>query len=208
MREKLEPYIEENAYAQILSRYHFRKGDEARIRELAKRLLSAAEPALYYAPCGPAEPLRLAVLVTLGAGVDELQRVCTEEERLSESYMIECIAMELLGNAYEQSAEKIYSHYGLWTGRFSFLGDRTPIEEMEMLFEILNPREISYNQAYMLTPKKTVAFYTTLMEKRQESYCNQCETCRNTRCAHRKAHLTYGYQQIFGRKEDGKIQRR
>lgn len=208
MRENLKPYIEESAYAQMLSRYHFRESDEEQIRGLTKRLLLTAEPALYYAPCDPEEQSRLAVLVTLGAGVDELQRICTEEGRLGESYMIECIAMELLGNAYEQSAEKIYGHYGLWAGRFAFIGDTVPIEEMKTLFGILKPQEISYNQAYMLTPKKTVAFYTTLTEKRQESYCNQCENCRNARCAHRKAHLTYGYQQIFRKKENGRIQRR
>lgn len=201
MREKLKPYIEESAYRQIMSRYHFRKSDEAQIRALTDRLIPEVEAVLYHAPYSPEEQSRLAVLVTLGSGVDDLQRACTEEGYLSESYMIECIAMELLGNAYEQSAEKIHDHYGLWISRFDFLGDAEPIEEMETLFDILKPQEVSYNQAYMITPKKTVAFYTTLIEKRQEAYCNQCAACSNTRCAHRKAHLTYGYQQIFGRRE-------
>lgn len=197
MREKLELYMEANMCAQILSRYHFSEGDEARICALTDRLLLAAAPVLYHAPCSPGEQERLAVLVTLGAGVDELQEACTKEERLTESYMVECIAMELLKNAYEQSAERIHEHYGLWPGRFSFLGSETPIEEADALFRILKPVEISYNQAYMFMPKKTVAFYTTLTEKRRESYCNQCETCRNTKCANRKTHFTYGYQQIF-----------
>ncbi len=201
MRETLEPYMEAGAYAQMLSRYHFRQSDEEKLRMLTDLLLREAEPALYYAPYRPEDSSRLAVLVTLGAGVDELQRRYTEEGRLSESYMIECIAMELLGSAYEQSAERIHDHYGLWIGGFAFLGDQEPIEEMEELFRVLKPRDIFYNQAYMLTPKKTVAFYTTLTKKRQEAYCNQCESCRNTKCAHRRAHLTYGYQQIFGRRK-------
>ena len=208
MREKLKPYIEEDAYAQILSRYHFEKKDEGKIRALTECLFSAAAPVLYYAPIGPKEQSRLAVLVTLGAGVDELQDACTKEGRLGESYMVECIAMELLGNAYEQSAERIHDHYGLWIGGFDFLGSTVPIEEMETLFCILEPQEVSYNQAYMLTPKKTVAFYTDLTEVRQESYCNQCAACRNTKCAHRRAPLTYGYQQIFGKRENGRIQER
>lgn len=202
MREKLELHIEEGMYAQILSRYHFEQRDEGQIRVLADLLLSVANPILYYAPFGQKEKSRLAVLVTLGAGVDKEQDACVEEGRLGESYMVECIAMELLGNAYEQSAERIYGHYGLWVGRFAFLGSDTPIEETKTLFGILRPQEISYNQAYMFTPRKTVAFYTTLTEKRQESYCNQCDTCRNTKCAHRKAHLTYGYQKIFGKRAD------
>lgn len=200
MREKLELYLEDNACAQMRSRYHFSKGDEARIRALTDRLLSVAEPVLYYAPKSAGEQGCLAVLVTLGAGVDELQDACTKDGLLGESYMVECIAMELLGSAYEQSAERIYGHYGLWPGRFAFLGSERPIEETEVLFRMLRPADISYNQAYMFTPKKTVAFYTTLTAKRQESYCNQCETCRNTRCANRRASLTYGYQQIFGKR--------
>lgn len=199
MREKLKPYIAEDAYAQILSRYHFEKGNEGQIRALTDRLLSVAVPALYYGPLDAEEQRRLAVLVTLGAGVDELQDAYMQEGRLGESYMVECIAMELLGNAYEQSAERIHDRYGLWLGRFDFLGSSSPIEEMQRLFAILEPQDVSYNQAYMLTPKKTVAFYADLKEKRQESYCNQCDSCRNTKCAHRKAHLTYGYQQIFGK---------
>lgn len=199
MREKLEPYIAEDAYAQILSRYHFEKGNEGQIRALTERLLSVAAPALYYGPLDSGDQRRLAVLVTLGAGVDELQDAYTQEGQLGESYMVECIAMELLGNAYEQSAERIHDRYGLWLGRFDFLGSGSPIEEMQSLFAILEPQDVSYNRAYMLTPKKTVAFYADLKEKRQESYCNQCDSCRNTKCAHRKAHLTYGYQQIFGK---------
>lgn len=198
MRETLNPYIAENAYQYILSRYHFQKTDEAQIRSLTKCLLQTGEPMVYYAPCSPQEDSRLAVLVTLGAGVDELQEKYTEAEHLTESYMIECIAMELLKNAYEQAAEKIYGHYGLWMGGFDFLGDSVPIEQMKILFEILEPEEISYNQAYMLTPKKTVAFYTMLTDSRRAAYCNLCETCSHIKCVHRKGNLTYGYQRIFG----------
>ena len=129
MREKLNLYMEEKSFAQILSRYHFRKSDEAQIRGLTECLMQTAEPALYYAPCTQEDAKRLAVLVTLGAGVDEMQRVCTEKGQLSESYMIECIALELLVIAYEQSAEKIYSHFWLWTVEFAFLVVRVPIEE-------------------------------------------------------------------------------
>ena len=78
MREKLEPYIAEDAYAQILSRYHFEKGNEGQIRALTERLLSVAAPALYYGPLDSGDQRRLAVLVTLGAGVDELQDAYTQ----------------------------------------------------------------------------------------------------------------------------------
>lgn len=201
MREILQPYIEESAYKQILSHYHFHSTDEAEIRFLTKRLLQDASPAVYFGRRMPEEESRLAVLVTLGAGVDELQEAHTVRGELMESYMIECIAMELLKNAYEQTADIIYRHCGFWMGGFDFLGDTVPIERMEEVFAILNPAEITYNQAYMLTPKKTVAFYTTLTDSRKKAYCNVCSACSHTKCVHRRGNLTYGYQRIFGEYE-------
>ena len=83
MREKLNLYMEEKSLAQILSRYHFRKSDEAQIRGLTECLMQTAEPALYYAPCTQEDVRRLAVLVTLGAGVDEMQSAFTQKGQLS-----------------------------------------------------------------------------------------------------------------------------
>lgn len=203
MREALHPYITENVYDQILSCYHFQEKEEPLIRSLTERIYQAADSAVYFAYKSPREESRLAVLVTLGVGVDDLQEEYNAAGHLTESYMIECIAMELLKNAYEQAAEKIYGHYGLWMNGFDFLGDRVPIEEMEEMFAILEPEEISYNQAYMLTPKKTVAFYTTLTDIREAAFCNLCSTCSHTKCIHRRGNLTYGYQRIFGEHRTG-----
>lgn len=198
MRKTLHPYIAENVCQQILSRYHFQETDALQIRSLIKQLYQVMDAAVYFGCKSPEEQSRLAVLVTLGAGVDDLQEEYTVGEHLTESYMIECISMELLKNAYEQAAEKIYNHYGLWMGEFDFLGEKVPIEIMEEMFTILEPEEISYNQAYMLIPKKTVAFYTTLTDSRKKAYCNMCRTCSHTKCVHRQGNLTYGYQRIFG----------
>lgn len=198
MRETLQPYMIESAYRQILSRYHFHSTEEAEIRFLTERLLQTASPVVYFGRKVPEGESRLAVLVTLGIGVDNLQETYTARGELMESYMIECIAMELLKNAYEQAADIIYSHCGLWMGGFDFLGDTVPLEKMEEVFAILKPEEISYNQAYMLTPKKTVAFYTTLTDSRKAAYCNVCSTCSHTKCVHRRGNLTYGYQRIYG----------
>lgn len=197
MRERLHPYIDENAMPQIVSRYHFRKQDEDKMQVLIQRLCQISEAVVYFAD-KEQEETRLAVLVTLGAGVDALQEEYTAAGQLTESYMIECIAMELLKNAYEQAADRIYNYYGLWMEGFDFLGERVPMEAMEEMFALLKPEEISYNQAYMLTPKKTVAFYTTLTDSRKTAYCNLCRTCSHTKCIHRKGNLTYGYQRIFG----------
>ncbi len=197
MREILHPYIADGAYQQILSHYHFQQRDEDKIHILTQQLLQVTDGVVYYAD-DYLQKSRLVVLVTLGAGVDALQEEYTAAGQLTESYMIECIAMELLKNAYEQAADLIYSHYGCWMDGFDFLGEIVPIESMKELFAILEPEEISYNQAYMITPKKTAAFYTTLTDSRKTAYCNLCDMCSHTKCVHRKGNLTYGYQRIFG----------
>ena len=197
MRETLQPYIAEDGYRQILPRYHFQEKEEDLIRSLTKQLYQVLDSATYFACKSPREENRLAVLVTLGSGVDHLQEAYTKAGQLTEGYMIECIAMKLLKNAYEQAADKIYSHYGRWAGRFEFLGEAVPIEALEEMFTILEPKEISYNQAYMLMPKKTAAFFTTLTENRQTAYCNFCQTCSHVKCVHRQGNPTYRYQQTF-----------
>jgi hypothetical protein len=65
---------------------------------------------------------------------------------------------------------------------------------------LLKPEDISYNQAYMLTPKKTVVFLTALRKERQDGFCHVCERCSNVGCPNRQTeHLNYGYQRIFGK---------
>lgn len=171
------------------------------------------------------EGTQLAVIVSLGAKVDTLQNEYIRKERLTEGYMIECIGMELLKMAYELTAEKIWERFGLWIGAFGFLGDRHPLELTEDVFHLLVPEGISYNQAYMLTPKKTVVFMTTLQQERKGGYCHICDACSHLQCPNRQsveetketekrteqgigfdkakqnqsANLNYGYQRIFGK---------
>lgn len=169
------------------------------------------------------EGTQLALIVSLGAKVDALQNEYVDKERLTEGYMIECIGMELLKTAYELTAEKVWAKYGLWMGGFVFLGERYPLELTEEVFRLLAPEEISYNQAYMLTPKKTVVFMTTLQKERKNGYCYVCDACSNFQCPNRQSihrpekwenrekrvpekmeenrspNLNYGYQRIFGK---------
>lgn len=184
MREVLQLHMEEQQYREMIRRYHFNEEDLAQIRQIGKLTMEAAAPVLYYEILE--QDSRLAVIVTLGEGVDELQQRCVCRERLLESYMIECVAMELMRCAYEQAAECIHAHTGMWITGFDFLGDKIPLNCMEEIFVQLMPLEVSYNQAYMLTPRKSVVFMTGLCAKRQDSYCRVCSGCGNLSCTHRQ----------------------
>ena len=238
MKERLSLHLQDKQYRDMLSKYHFAESDLGQLRQVGALVEEAAEPVMYYGMFGQGKEVGeeqydtlgkecLAVIVTLGGGVDELQSRYTRRERLTESYMIECIGMELLRVAYEQAAERIHAHTGKWISKFDFVGDKVPFDCMEEIFKRLSPEEISYNQAYMLTPKKTVVFLTDLCEERKESYCHVCADCSHAACPDRvtgveydteelrtgcdiveadaefhdigtKRNFTYGYQQIFG----------
>lgn len=208
MKEILQIQLQEEHYKAMLTQYHFRPMDLEQLKCLGEILLRVIEPVMYYAPCritdaeDKAADTQLAVIVSLGAKVDDLQNEYIRREHLTEGYMIECIGMEFLKIAYEQTAEKLWEKFGLWMGAFDFLGDRYPLELIEDIFCLLAPEEISYNQAYMLTPKKTVVFITTLQRERKGGYCHICDACSNLQCPNRQnqtVNLNYGYQRIFGK---------
>lgn len=128
----------------------------------------------------------MSVIVTLGDGVDELQNQYMRKERVSESYMMECIGMEFLRAAYEQTAEHIHAYTGRWMSDFEFIGDKIPFTYMEEIFRLLKLQEVKYNQAYMLTLKKTVVFITDLCTERKGSCCHVCAECSYLECSNRK----------------------
>lgn len=238
MQETLQLHLQDKQYRDILARYHFEEHDLERLSQVGSLVKEAAAPTMYHGTFvqeaandgrrnGGLPSERLAVIVTLGGGVDELQNRYTQKERLTEGYMVECISMELLRIAYEQAADRIHAHTGKWMSGFEFVGDAIPFTYMKEIFRLLDPQEVSYNQAYMLTPKKTVVFLTDLCEERKDSYCHICANCTYLACPNRmignghnpeelwggrstvesdvevhgariKQNLTYGYQRIFG----------
>lgn len=203
MQEKLQLHLQEKQYRDMLVQYHFGEHDLERLKQIGSLAEQAMEPMMYYGSFMQGAEERtasdnisladcMAVVVTLGIGVDELQNRYMQKERMSESYMVECIGMELLRIAYEQAAERIHAYTGRWMSDLEFVGDKVPLTCMEEIFSLLNPQGIGYNQAYMLTPKKTVVFLTDLCTERKESYCHVCAECTYLLCPNRN--LTYGYQ--------------
>ena len=207
MRELLQVHLQDRQYRAMLTRYHFVEHDLEQLKQIGGLVESEASPAIYYDVIGEnvavagvrdsaVKTERVAVIVTLGSGVDELQDRYMLRERLTEGYMVECVSMELLRLAYEQAAEHIHERLGGWMSGFQFVGDQIPFEHMEEIFGYLAPQEVNYNEAYMLRPKKTVVFLTNLCDERAGSYCHICEDCTNLTCQNRN--LTYGFQRIFG----------
>lgn len=211
----------------LLSRYHFNDNDFLHIKAIYQVVAPLVTATAYYSIEQGKEkaldfvsdvqyaPYEIGV-VTLGNQVDELQNLYTKEGEVWKAYVVECIALELLSKAYVILTEVIHKECGLWPRQYDFLGERFPLEKMTDIFTYLGIKtaEVSYNEAYMLIPKKSVVFLASLTEDRKESACNICSGCGNVTCQNRKVsseriqNYNYGYQRILGNMENPEVGRR
>lgn len=145
--------------------------------------------------------------ITLGREVDELQERCTQEENVLGSYMVECLAMELLNRAYPMVADRMRQEYGLWAGPMEFVGSGSSLLPMKAFLARLKQQEITCNEACMLSPLKSVVYWTALTQQKPCGERAGCEGCSSIGCKLRSGkadkpdsrRLHYGYQRIFGK---------
>ncbi len=184
MEKALRLQLHDGQYRELLARYHFGENDLPLLVQLGTAAQRQITPVLFWEPVPGQE--RAAAVVTLGEAFDRLQESYGDRERLTESYMLECIGMELLRVAYEQTAAYLHEQTGKWPGKFEFVGGDGSFESMRELFALVRPARVSYNQAYMLQPKKTAAFYAPLCAQRRDSYRRFCADCAAVDCPARE----------------------
>lgn len=166
----------------------------------------------------------LAVGITLGKGIDELQEKYLKAELLTESYMIEVLSSELLLKSYQAYTDLVAEYRDYHVARLWFLGaDDIPsgVEktefELEYLPEILKKLDlpVTCNEAYCMIPKKSVVFYAELTRDVLVKCAGICLGCGRRDCPHRMEEkesfplrfadmtdrpLPYGYAKIFSKK--------
>lgn len=101
----------------------------------------------------------LVAIVTLGTTIDRLQELYLEAQDVLSAYMIECLSLDLLNQAYEKLAKRIEEEEGMYIGRYEFLGGKYPLEKTKDIFDYFSQSEVSYNEAYMLIPQKAWCFW-------------------------------------------------
>lgn len=154
------------------------------------------------------------VVMSLGNGVDCLQERYSERELLSQSYMIEVLASELLLQGYVAYNRYIRKNTDWHVARYHFLGSEEdfPLEMLPKLLKELTPL-ITCNSAFCMLPKKSVAFIAELTQDEKIQCKGICVGCNSLNCSNRIADgglvgrrlsvmsdmpLTYGYGRIFG----------
>lgn len=128
----------------------------------------------------------LAVCITLGPGIDTLQESYLQQGLLSEAYMVETLASELLLKAYPQWNEWVAGQCALHVRRYHFLGsgEDCPIEVLPRLLKELEV-PVTCTSAYCMLPKKSVAFYAELTTERDVRCEGICAGCKSVGCPNR-----------------------
>lgn len=154
------------------------------------------------------------VVMSLGNGVDCLQEKYSERELLSQSYMIEVLAGEILLQGYAAYNRYIRKNTDWHVARFHFPGSEEdfPLEMLPDLLKKLTPL-ITCNSAFCMQPKKCAVFIAELTQDDNVQCRGICIGCNAVNCPNRMTGdvmtqkrptvmhdrpLPYGYSRIFG----------
>lgn len=221
----------------IIRRYHFSAEEKDTLLEVYEKLRRYMSPYALYRINNRMRGVPLIddgqaalVAMTLGEGVDRLQDYYDKAHALTESYMVECMASELLLQMYAEFNRCYPRFHRRYIKRYVFVGNELPLDTMQALLAELNgtkreagaENEITANEYGVLLPSKSVVFFALLSENPGEQCEGICMNCENTECEyHRKPEgqvpalvqdtesvctvepqqqLNYGYQRIFGKR--------
>ncbi|MDE7342339.1 MAG: hypothetical protein K2N80_17555 [Lachnospiraceae bacterium] len=155
------------------------------------------------------------VVMSLGAGLDALQERYSGQGRLSQSYMLEVLAGELLMQGYG-AYNRYIAETTVWhVARYHFPGSEEAYP-LEMLPDLLKgfTGQVTCNEAFCMIPKKSVVFVSELTQDEKMRCEGICIGCNSAHCANRAAGdsrekqlwarmadvpLGYGYSRILGK---------
>lgn len=125
------------------------------------------------------------VVMTLGKQIDCMQEQYLKQGEYLKAYSIECLGMELLMKFYEHLRSDLKKE-GWYIKQFLYPGEQLPMESMSEIFQSMTIQEITYNQAFVMNPKNSVAMKLVLAREEEKETCGICDTCTNQMCPARR----------------------
>ena len=212
----------------VMKKYHYAEDEYPHLKQIAGQMSSCLVAEAGWQdreledilPGG--EQSFLAVGITLGKGIDDLQEQYLTKGLLTESYMIEVLSSELLLKSYQSYTEWVATHRKLHVARLYFLGSgaadtalgtRLQMENLPELLEMLE-LPVRCNEACCMIPKKSVVFYAELTKDAYTRCAGICLGCGRRDCPNRMEEkesfplrfadmtdrpLSYGYARIFSK---------
>ena len=197
--------LDEGCLSDFIRRYHFEEKDIPEISRLYRQVKPRVHAEFHYvitkdtdirhaetmsAPdeknSSGSERNSALVLVTLGQAFDEYQESYLDKGDIHKGYILDCIGLELLWAAYDEIDKKVHELTGKFLGNYTFAGDDDlPITELPRLMNVLGQKMVTYNEAYVLIPKKSVVYKAPLLNEEIRKYA-RCAACSNMKCAMRE----------------------
>lgn len=222
--DALEKFLSSAFLEGVRKKYHFDETQASEFQAVAEEMLPLMREEAFWErkafsgenQCQGEERgvIHEQVVMSLGNGVDCLQERYSERELLSQSYMLEELASELLLRGYAAYNRCVRKNTGWHVARYHFLGSEEdfPLEMLPDLLKELTPL-VTCNSAFCMTPKKSVAFIAELTRDEKVRCRGICNGCNNLHCPNRMVDgglvekrlsvmagmpLPYGYARIFG----------
>lgn len=165
----------------FMHQYHFERKDWELMGHVKQQTEKVMQVSCFYELLEQGvfcqEGKSIVAAMTLGAGVDALEDGLMQEGKMLEAYMVECFAQFYLEKAYGIFRTLFREREGIGLGKFHFLGDAYPLELTPELFRYLPQDEVTYNEAYVLIPQKSVSFMAPLTEKEHTGSEKDCANC-------------------------------
>lgn len=192
--ELLDSFLDIKFIKKVCEKFHYEEINLSELQAVAGEMLPLMRREAFWEVCAPwtwdcgekKDAVYEGVVMTLGKGLDCLQESYHKEGMLTESYMLEALASELLLHGY-----KAYNHHVRETGgwhvaRYHFPGSEKSLP-LEMLPDMLSrfSVQVSCNEAFCIMPKKSVVFLAELTQDETVRCEGICVGCENVRCSNR-----------------------
>lgn len=192
----LDGFLQPSFLETVQQKFHYEKTRLNELQAVAKQMLPLVKRDAFWErredrslsgeTAEAAEVIYEDVAMTLGSGIDALQEEYHQKGMLSESYMLEVLAGELLMQAYRAYNRYVKEHTKWHVARYHFPGseEEFPLAKLPQLLQGFSGR-IDCNKAFCLSPKKSVIFVAELTQN-QEVQCESiCTGCGNIHCPNR-----------------------
>jgi len=193
----LKPELTDAQLQSLTDRFHFAKQDYPVLKSLYQELLSQVDAKCFFhiysegdLPGIPYQKYAV-VLATLSGQTDDYINSKTDAGIISEAYMADCLALELLAQSYALAADRIHQVTGLWANACQFPGNEYPISMTAELLKCFSDLPVRTTKAGVMVPAKSVVYITSLTVKKPSHDCTHiCKGCRNYSCASRSCGVT------------------
>ena len=220
----LDEFLTSDFLEHVRDKFHYGETRKAEFQTVAEEMLPLMRKEAFFVEGQQTEKNSVIyenVVMSLGKALDDLQESYSRKGLLSESYILEVLASEVLLRGYEAYNCYVRESTDWHVAKYHFPGSEEafPIDMLPQLLQNVTLQVIC-NDAFCMQPKKSVAFVAELTQDEKVQCQGICVGCHNLHCVNRITDddpikrritemtdmpLTYGYSRIFGvrRCEDG-----